>query len=95
MTPDQLAESSLWWHGPSFIREAEDSSETSHFKTSAEQQGEVIAFQVSPTDIIEELITRFSTLRRLVRVVAIPRSWKTPKLEVKATNFLITAQELR
>lgn len=73
LEPRNLIDSPLWWHGPQFLASTEDcwpDSRFNHLENVPEQRGSSVAFVAVELSVIEELITRFSSLNKACRVLA-------------------------
>jgi len=74
LDPCELADSAMWWHGPEFLRSNESfwpNGSFSHLGNNTPEQRGVItlAATVEPS-IIEELLSKFSNLHKICRIIA-------------------------
>lgn len=73
ITPDELAGSSLWWHGPEWLRRSVDdwpvytSSKQNLDNTEEVTRSLNFAVQIAPQN---EILMRFSVFNRLLRIIA-------------------------
>lgn len=99
LTPKKLLEHSLWWHGPSFL-----SSESNQWPTSPEAYLEQdvpekrarVHLAVAKIEIKEsDILTRFSSFSRLLRVTAWLLRWqKNHKTSHAGTSNILSPDEL-
>ncbi|XP_018367479.1 PREDICTED: uncharacterized protein LOC108763994 [Trachymyrmex cornetzi] len=74
LDPQKLVESSMWWHGPPFLRLDEEHWPDSGFVHSIEglpeQKRSVTAILIVDHSVINELLTRHSNLNKACRILA-------------------------
>ncbi|CAB0045245.1 unnamed protein product [Trichogramma brassicae] len=84
-TPSQLKSDLLWWHGPPWLQSLEQSPPHQDMEpsTELEKRAERSCFTVTQGDSIETLLNRFSSLDRLIKVIAYCLRWKQFRLPHK------------
>lgn len=96
--PDQLRDDELWWKGPSWLLSPADrpGQSNSDLDTQLEKRSERACFTATRTDTIETLIVQFSSLDRLLRVIAYIRRWKNHRRprEDKTCDSIVSAAEM-
>ncbi|XP_039310735.1 uncharacterized protein LOC120358921 [Solenopsis invicta] len=74
LDPQELTSSSLWWHGPAFLKLGEESWPKSDFARAPEDMPEqkrcTTAIAVIEHSIVNELLNKFSNLNKACRVLA-------------------------
>ncbi|CAB0040671.1 unnamed protein product [Trichogramma brassicae] len=76
--PGHIKNDLLWWHGPSWLLSSRTSPTTEGMEpsTELERRTERRCFATTKEDNIETVLDRFSSLNRLVRVIAYCLRWK-------------------
>ncbi|XP_018403530.1 PREDICTED: uncharacterized protein LOC108780351 [Cyphomyrmex costatus] len=74
LTPQELTNSSLWWQGPEFLRSHQDDWPSGKFTQSEsgmpEMQKITVAAVSLERSVVDELVSKFSSLTRICRVPA-------------------------
>lgn len=92
-TPMELSENKLWLQGPSWLKESEISYQRPKSSTDLEQRKIKVHVVAGGDESPSDLWTKYSTLQRLVRVVAYCRRFLKYKKGHKFEPYL-TSQEL-
>lgn len=92
ISPSQLKDNELWWHGPTFLLKAETSwpikKDIPQAKIEVNNK-EQFTFHVShaANEILDELIDRYNSLALLVRVIAYCKRIFHPKPNINLTTI--------
>lgn len=74
LNPQDLAKSSMWWHGPNFLQLDNDSWPSSSFvqlkKDMPETRATTVATAVIGQCIVGDLLNKFSSLNKICRIMA-------------------------
>ena len=70
MTPSELKESRLWWHGPDWL-ESENSSwpQSNEFSSETMLEAKAVQVNIARSCIVEDILDRFSYLSRAIKVI--------------------------
>lgn len=83
-TPDQLIENAMWLQGPSWLKESTiEYKRPKSISTELEQRKVKVLLSVDTTTVDPPIWTKFSSLQRLIRVVALCRRF----LRIKEVNM--------
>ncbi|XP_036142109.1 uncharacterized protein LOC118645343 [Monomorium pharaonis] len=92
LNPRELASSSIWWHGPTFLQQSDELWPNSEFvrttKNLPEQRQCHAAIAVFENNIVNELLNRHSTLNKACRILSYCLRFSKPYRKFASTNFI-------
>lgn len=95
--PRGLIENALWWHGPPFLRLDEGDWPSSEFlkirENLPEEKVVITMIVTSDSSIVDELLTRYSNVNKICRILAYCFRFKKAHRPTVSTTF-ISAKEM-
>ncbi|KAJ0169482.1 hypothetical protein K1T71_015069 [Dendrolimus kikuchii] len=97
LKPSDLAEHSLWWHGPIWLNEIRVQKEKFSVIDTHEEEKIKTLFTLQQPDKLDKPWERFSSFTRMLKVLSYCRRiliWKLPKTERQNMKDYITLEEI-
>lgn len=99
LTASQLEKHSMWWQGPSWLISFEDKPEQVSYETKEElkqeKQVNTSTYQGDNMSIIDEIIQKYSTIKKIVHILAWIYRFKSTVQDKKQQPSYLTLEEIR